>query len=116
MFSNLTRSHGPVMWGTPPHVGVEVTTEPLPGGGVAALWGKNRFQLVPRPFLRDFLWAGPREPLVRVYQGTLNSHGSTMMPGPPIVGVPNPASPGPAGVVQAIWANLTFFGPVLGHF
>ena len=73
MFSNLTRSHGPVMWGTPPHVGVEGAMYPLPGPGVAALWGKNRFQLVPKPFLRDFLWAGPREPLVRVYQGTLNS-------------------------------------------
>ena len=34
-----------------------------------------------------------------------------MVSGPPIVGVPNPASPGPAGVVQAIWANLTFWTP-----
>ena len=50
MFSNLTRSHGPVMWGTPPHVGVEGTTEPQPGPAVVALWGKNRYQLVSKPF------------------------------------------------------------------
>ena len=62
----LTRSHGPVMWGTPPHVGAVGVKGPLPGRGVAALWGKNRFQLVPKPFLRDFLWAGLRKPLVRL--------------------------------------------------
>ena len=33
-----------------------------------------------------------------------------MVSGPPIVGVLNSASPILAGVVQAIWANLTFLG------
>ena len=39
-----------------------------------------------------------------------------MAPGPPIVGMPNSASPGPASVVQAMWGNLTVLGLLQGHF